>query len=253
MVINVIQINLHKSALAAAELQNNTVTMSTDFLCLVQEPSLFKGKFRNRPLTATTFPSGFVSENPRAAIFSAKSLNMLELPELEDRDCAVGLAKINNRSMIVASLYLDYNNREVIPNSLRKLIQFSDEKRLPILIGMDSNCHSTLFGPETNSRGVLLEEFIIANSLAVENVGVKPTFQSSRDSTCIDVTLSRDLGDIIKDWEVNDTFNASDHNTISFKIDGGMIEVEEWRNWDKGRWEVFVEKLEKATFLDLHI
>ena len=248
MVINVIQINLHKSALAAAELQNNPTTLSCDYVCLVQEPSLFKGKFQNKPLASRAYPSVFVSENPRAAIFSAKNLNMLELPDLEDRDCAVGLIKVNNRNIIVASLYLDYNNREVILNSLGKLIQFSDEKNLPILIGMDSNCHSTLFGSETNARGVLLEEFIITNSLAVENVGDKPTFQSSRYSTCIDVTLSRDLGDIIKSWEVSDKFNASDHNNIYFKIDGGTIEIEEWRNWDKGKWDIFTDKLEKATF-----
>ena len=248
MIVNVLQINLHKSALAAAELQNNNMTLSDNYLFLIQEPSLYKGKFRNKPPSAVTYPSSFVSENPRAAIFSSRKLNMLELPNLEDRDCAVGLIKINKRSTMIASVYLDCNNREVISGKLKQLVQFSEDKNFPLLIGMDSNCHSTLYGTETNARGTILEDFIINNSLVVENVGTKPTFQSSRYSTCIDVTLSRGLSNVVKGWEVNDSFNASDHNNISFRLDGGMIEIEEWRNWDKGDWGSFTKALESASF-----
>ena len=60
---------------------------------------------------------------------------------------------------------------------------------------MDSNAHSVLFGKESNSRGEELEDFIIRNSLMVENVGTEPMFEVARANgpimSTIDVTLSR--------------------------------------------------------------
>ena len=145
----------------------------------------------------------------------------------------------------MTSIYLDYNNKEVITKKLREVVEFADRNRFPLLIGMDSNCHSTMFGNETNARGRILENFIINNSLQVENNGLIPTFQSSRFATCIDVTLSRDLPNTISDWKVSD---ASDHNNITFHMDLRMIEIPRHRNWNKGDWPKFKNQLEKATF-----
>ena len=246
--INIIQLNLRKSPLAAAELQKKADDLNSDFLCLVQEPSVYKGKFRNRPYRSRAFPSSFITENPRAGIIYSDRLKVSELPTLEDKDSAVAILKNGSKTMIIASLYLDYTNKEVITDKLRELVCFADDKNLPILIGMDSNCHSTMFGNSTNSRGKILEDFIITNSFQVENKGTTPTFRSSRYSTCIDVTLSRDLTNVIKEWRVDDDFNASDHNTITFGVDLGMIEIPRHRNWNKANWGLFKTELETATF-----
>ena len=105
-----------------------------------------------------------------------------------------------------------------------------------------------MFGTETNARGVILEDFIINNYLVVENRGTRPTFQSSRYATCIDVTLSRGLSNVIKGWRVIEDFNGSDHNDIVFDIDAGLVEVESQRNWEKGDWDSFSKELEMAEF-----
>ena len=148
----------------------------------------------------------------------------------------------------MSSVYLDHNNKEVITERLKNLVKYADEKKLPCLIGLDSNCHSTMFGPDTNSRGVIFEDFIIENDFCIENKGNIPTFQSSRYSSFIDVTLSRDMGGTIREWRVSEEFNASDHNTITYSIDGKMVVVPEHRNWEKGDWALFTDELKKATF-----
>ena len=51
---------------------------------------------------------------------------------------------------------------------------------------MDSNCHNTLFWPNTNIRG--LEEALAANNLNMENIGQVLTFYGGNARTCIDVT-----------------------------------------------------------------
>ena len=246
--VNILQLNLRKSHLAAAELQKKVDELNSDFICLVQEPSVYKGKFRNKPRRSKVVPSPFVTENPRAGVIFSDGLKVSELPSLEDRDTAVVILKTESKSLIVASLYLDYTNKEVITTKLRELVNFAENKNLPLVIGMDSNCHSTMFGNETNRRGKVLEDFIITNSLQVENIGTAPTFQSSRYSSCIDVTISRDLTNIIKDWRVSDDFNASDHNTITFRLELGLVEIPSHRNWNKADWELFKSELESATF-----
>ena len=239
---------MRKSALAAAELQRKVGEIKSECVCLVQEPSIYKSKFQNKPIGMRVFPSKFVTENPRAAIFAAPGLKFFELPELEDRDTTVCITKVKGRNIIVASVYLDYNNKDVVTEKLKQVSDFAEENNFPLLLGMDSNCHSTMFGTETNSRGSKLEEFIIENGFKIENIGTTPTFRSSRYETCIDVTLSRDLHQTIKNWRVSDEFNASDHEYILFNIDVGMIEVPEHRNWEKADWVMFEKELAEATF-----
>ena len=54
--------------------------------------------------------------------------------------------------------------------------------------------------------------------MTVENIGKDPTYESSGNKTRIDVTLSQSLKCDIVDWKVDRVYNASDHNTITFKL-----------------------------------
>ena len=96
---------------------------------------------------------------------------------------------------------------------MSKVVKYAENKDSELLVGADTNCHSNLFGEETNKRGYELEEFIIENGLAVENSGTFPTFETiranKRMATCIDATLTRDLGDRISNWKVDQTYNLS--------------------------------------------
>ena len=82
-----------------------------------------------------------------------------------------------------------------------------------LIIGMDSNAHSVLWGDETNSRGEWMEEFILDSNLTIENIGRKPTFIGRQ-------TLA--LNTESKNWKVTDEVTLSDHSLIRFNL-GPML------------------------------
>ena len=116
------------------------------------------------------------------------------MEQLTTRDCAVGLVKIGDEKILLVSAYLDIKEK-VIQDWANKVMEFANRKRYPIIWGMDSNSHSTLFGKETNARGEDLEEFLINNAFFIENIGLMPTFETIRQNgpteSIIDVTISR--------------------------------------------------------------
>ena len=89
-------------------------------------------------------------------------------------------------------------------------------------MGADTNAHSQMYGPTTNKRGEGIEELILHHGLYVANKGQVPTFEVRRNDqhirTCINVTLTRGNVDLL-DWRVDRTYNASDHNDITWKIE----------------------------------
>lgn len=115
-------------------------------------------------------------------------------------------------------------NLPVAQGWLTGLLDFAHSKQYALVIGVDTNSHSTLFGPTNNTRGNDLEDVILTHGLAVENRGTTPTFEIMRGNkmvrTHIDATLSRDLPVPVTDWRVDRNYNASDHNTITFTIPG---------------------------------
>jgi hypothetical protein len=72
----------------------------------------------------------------------------------------------------------------------------------------------------TNSRGKVLEEFLASNQLHIINEdSTKTTFQSSRRSSNIDVTIvNNQMLAAIKDWEISEEECFSDHNIIKFNL-----------------------------------
>ena len=121
--------------------------------------------------------------------------------------------RINNKAVILASAHLDITWIKVIPDSLDKLMKYAEEKGLRVILGIDSNCHSQLYGPMTNKRGEALKLF----NLQVENTCHTPTNESRGAKTCIDVTLTARLSVSVQDWHVSREENGSDHNTINFQ------------------------------------
>ena len=111
-----------------------------------------------------------------------------------------------------------------------------------------------MFGPDSNRRGLDLEEVILSDGLRVENIGMMPTYETIRGNklirTYIDVTLSRDLDGKITSWSVDNTYNGSDHNTILFKLSHQAEDKKEERNWNKGRWMLMKNLLSQEIFYE---
>ena len=86
---------------------------------------------------------------------------------------------------MVISCYLDINIKDVIPPGLNKALDYAQKHGLAVIIGMDSNAHSSSFGSTTNKRGEQLELFIAHHKLDIENQGLTPTFQARGAQTII--------------------------------------------------------------------
>ena len=125
-------------------------------------------------------------------------------------------------------------------------------KNFPLIMGVDSNAHSLLYGPDTNARGTALEDFILQYGLKVENLGTAPTYEIQRGSkrvqTHIDVTLSRGLPICLENWRVNRNYNASDHDSIFFEISSSKQDPELVRPWSKADWTTFKRGLAGADY-----
>ncbi len=95
-----------------------------------------------------------------------------------------------------------------IPNpELTRVVDYCESRKIPLIIGMDSNAHSPAWGErELNKRGDLLNEWITTKNLHLANQGRISTFVpafGARD-TIIDVTLTNTWAvSLVYEWEVD--------------------------------------------------
>jgi hypothetical protein len=86
---------------------------------------------------------------------------------------------------------------------------------------------------KNNARGKILTDFIIENSIQLENTGCIPTYESKLGRSIIDLTLTRGLPVQVKSREVDRGLNHSDHNSIRFSLEADIIEVGPQRLWGR--------------------
>ena len=163
------------------------------------------------------------------------------MPHLSNADCQVAMVYFNCMTILLVSAYLDINDPPV-PRWLECAVDHANSNRLGVVLCMDTNAHSTLYGPDDNDRGVELEQFLVGAGLWVENRGNTPTFQTIRAESFIDVTATK--GVQIYDWLVDTSYNASDHNSILFRMDSlDELAAKEVRLWKKAEWPKFTATL----------
>ena len=135
---------------------------------------------------------------------------------MSDRDVTVVVANFRGTEVYVASVYCDIT----LDRLPAKLIELMEHRDKAVIIGMDSNAHSTMWNcDETNSRGEIVEHFIVQHNLQVLNTGTTRTFCSGVGSSIIDITLcSTDFLGLIQNWHVEKSFCFSDHRRISFTV-----------------------------------
>ena len=161
----------------------------------------------------------------------------------------VGLIKLDNKDVMIISLYCDIKE-DAVPHFLKTALDYGDKRGYSILIGADTNTHSKMWGHETNHRGSQFEEFIQDYDLQLHNVGRDYTFECKTGKSVIDITLSRNLKLKIEDWKVCKAYNHSDHNTIKYNITTDIIEIKPHRQYESADWDIFKAELHKQ---DLHI
>ena len=181
----------------------------------------------------------------RAAIYISKNISAWYIEHLSSKDLVVAQIKVDQQDVLVVSAYMDIKNRTLETPEIIGVLEFAKVRGLGLIIGMDSNCHSTLFGPKQNQRGYLFDELIANNNLTIENIGNSPTYESRGKKTCIDVTLTRGLRRTIKDWRVDRTYNWSDHNYINFSLQTEKITIPKIWQWHKADWVTFKCEMKK--------
>ena len=155
--IKVIQVNLNKAHGAQVELLNK-INRLNSYLALVTEPYCYKKTLSIPPKNSVILPNKR-DEHPRAAIFCSQDIKLNEISELKHRDMAVGVAKMDGKNTLIISLYLDIKFT-VTPDFLINALKYAQHRGYSVLIGCDTNSHSTLWGKETNKRGEELEDLI---------------------------------------------------------------------------------------------
>ena len=207
------QINLHRSAQATV-LVGRGLESTKRSIILITEPHTVKNRLVGLPSgSKAVYARGPTDENsrPRAAIVAGPDVSLTAMDSWCRRDCAVALARIAGQQAVIVSLYLDIN-MPVQQKWMEDLMRMIDDKNFPVLVGVDSNAHSALYGPTNNSRGDEFEDFVLRHGFNIENIGHTPTYEVMRGNkligTHIDVTLSRDLPSSVKHWQVNRNYNA---------------------------------------------
>ena len=238
------QVNLRKSFAATNLFASKLEHMS---IGLLTEPYHYKNKIPKLGTVFELFPDTTLESPPRAAILAPRSLQATYLPHLSTSD--VSVIFLRQHRLLLASGYCD-KKLPMIQGWLQRIMDYADNKNCKIVLGFDSNAHSELYGEETDARGEILEDFIFRHGLEVENRGAIPTFSTLRGNTLatsfIDITLSRDVS--IVDWSVNETFNNSDHNTLSYEALLAPEPVKLIRPWKKANWQRFHRILTQHTF-----
>ncbi len=157
--------------------------------------------------------------------------------------------KMNGRTVYCAAVYSDIN-LTVRLQKFVQLLEFCDSKRIPLIVGADSNAHSVLWGSEeTNKRGEELEELILRFNLNVANTGGKYTFSTLRENSIIYITLvnsSTSNSLFPRNWRVLPEESFSDHKYLIFELGEFKEEIKITRKLNGVDSQKFTEGMDVA-------
>ena len=243
MFYDCVQINMNRAFNALTQLTNKL--LDTNTIAFITEPYTAYNRICSIPFNFSVFPQNSLSVRPRAGIVVPSALPAVEVGHLSNEDCSVLILNQDTNPILVASIYLDRDSSPTVPDWLEAIPAYAEEKQYPMVLTFDSNCHSVLYGNNTNRRGEDFETFIVRQGFFVENIGIFPTFETFRGgrwlSSNVDVTLSR--GTRVVDWNIDRSYNGSDHNSVRFKLDLEPQQVKEVRPWSRAKWKTFSDKL----------
>jgi len=153
--------------------------------------------------------------------------------------------QINSAIGTITIISSDYKQAIRIESYIERLDNILEKNRgKHVLICADANATSTMWhSPETNDKGLLLEELILRHSLVVLNQdSVEGTHKSG---TKIDVSLcTLQLSEYVKNWHIREDLTTSDHNLLLFEIHTRLSFVSKPRfNPAKVPWDRFNEQL----------
>jgi alkylated DNA nucleotide flippase Atl1 len=190
----------------------------TDILC-IQEPYTIGSKLVGLPRSYKALAAG-KGRKRAAIIINNKNIDTILINQLSDEDAVVMEAKVDNVTLIIASMYFDINRP--IETDLKKMeATTTHAKGVGIIFAIDSNSRSTSWHDMlTNKRGKITEEFLLSKQLHIVNEeSCCTTFWTSRSASNIDLTVTNNqVLNIIGDWAIDDQESCSDHRILKFGL-----------------------------------
>ena len=244
-------INLRKSITASVELNRRNY----GFAFITEPATNRKGNvvYLDKARGNVHYAKG---KSPRACVRAAANINVWKVNEFTDRDVSTIATKINGKLTYLAAVYLDINYT-VKNRTMVDLIDCCGRKGIPLVLGMDSNAHSPLWGcSEGNARGEALEDLITDKDLLVANDGNLSTFVSTRAESIIDVTLMNSLAystTNLRNWRVDTGVSFSDHRYITFDMEAYIPQRREYRNLKNANWGLFRAILAVQKLPEVHL
>lgn len=220
--VRILQLNMRRSAVVTGEVRQLVVEKRLDVL-LLQEPHVRKQGSSHTfvGLGVGMKVAAVRSQRPWAAVaISNPNFQMLFVSQLSTTHCVCVEVQAPGFSFYVASCYFQYSDE--IEGHLRHLemvLRTLRGKRL--LIAVDSNARSSLWGPQrSDERGEKFEELIRASDMHVLNrIEQGPTFWTARGSSYIDVTLgSSSMSQLVGEWKIRNEWSTSDHKSIDIRL-----------------------------------
>ena len=105
--VEVVQLNMNRSDLAAVSPNERLKTLRSKFICLLTDPFRYKDKVANIPKRCCVVPDPNTIKDPRASIIS--NLELVEISSLCTKDSAVTIIKHRGGRYLLVSLYMDIN------------------------------------------------------------------------------------------------------------------------------------------------
>ena len=245
--IRIGQINLQKSRVASVELNKRNYDV-----VLITEPYINPHSKNPSYIDKSRYCTHEANASaPRAIIATTKSMKAWPLPNFTSKDMSSIAIKYKENLTYYCSIYMDINNEpDEQLTILSELCHLCERNGASLIVGMDSNAHSTMWSsPETNQRGSEIETYIIRNNLNILNRGNVPTFYTRRGARDIKSHIDLSIANQnaartleLDDWRVDENHSFSDHRYIEFNMSDKTIEsvqVEGVRSVRRTNWPKF--------------
>ena len=159
---------------------------------------------------------------------------------------------LNQKRIVLCSYCTLISNLKLIMNCniIKNLVKFCLNNDYPLIIGSDSNAHSSSWGCEdTNKRGIEFDNLIINQDLIINNIGNTPTFVNHLGSSIIDITITNSLANsMISNWHVDTNDSLSDHRYIEYNLNFAFNPSNSThRNWKKADWSTFTKLMQSSS------
>ena len=161
--------NLHRSDICNAEFSMYAQRIQNDLnspliACLQEPHANNKGKIDLIPDRRLVYQRNMQNVWPRAAIYVSENLDTAPVAEYTDRDMATIAWQTGHKEVpliIVTSIYSP-KEIDIIHPKLNRLIKHCHRRKAQLLIQMDSNSHSPLWGNTyEDAKGTYLTNLLV--------------------------------------------------------------------------------------------